>query len=159
MVYLIGGRDSSNLPKILKVNSSGQIEVVREHTDNVVYEVLFADAVRAATVETADFTNPGYLLTMFVFSVTVVGGGGDTVQLRVTGKTPLSAQTVTLFTGTALTATGLTLHACGLGAVAGNAAWDKVSAVPLPHTWSAKIPHSGVSNFNYTLEAFHYRTP
>lgn len=112
-------------------------------------EAVFASAVRAATVASADFTNFNGRGLIAVLDVTAVPGV-QTVSLELQGKDAVSGQYYTVLASAAIAAISTTVLRWYPGtAVVANLAADH----PLPRTWRARVVHSGAGNFTYSVGA------
>lgn len=97
-----------------------------------------ASAVRNATTASVDFTNYNGSEGVFFLNITAVPGV-QTITMQVQGKDPLSSNYITIVSGAAQVATGIS--AIVLSPFNGV----------LPRTFRINIVHSGAGNFTYSV--------
>jgi len=112
-------------------------------------QTILASAVRAATNNSADFTNYNARGLHLVFDITAVPGV-DTVTLTLQGKDALSGKYYTILAGSAQVGVATVVMRVypGLTAAANLTANDI-----LPRTWRVSVAHSGAGNFTYSVGA------
>lgn len=108
---------------------------------------LLASTVRAANTDSPDQVNQNHRGLVVWLNVTAVPGG-DTVQLSVMGKDPLSANIYAIGSTTPQSASGFyTLEIYpGISESAGS----RVSRT-LPRDWKVRVVHSGSGSFTYSV--------
>lgn len=110
---------------------------------------IFASAVRAATTNSAVFTNYTSRGGHIVIDVTAVPGI-DTVTPSVQAFDPISGKFYDILVGTALVATGTVV----LKVFPGIASSANASANDfLPLNWRVVMTHSALTNFTYSVSA------
>lgn len=112
---------------------------------------VLASASRSATVNSADQTNLHCRGVLICFNVTVVPGV-DTVQLSLQGKDPLSGEYIEIVTSTAVATTGARFIYLAPGA-GSLGSFNNYFNGQLPHTWRARMSHSGAGAFTYSVGA------
>lgn len=112
---------------------------------------VLASASRSATVNSADQTNLHCRGVLLCFNVTVVPGV-DTVQLGIQGKDPLSGEYIEIVQSTALATTGARFIYLAPGAAA-LGSFNNYFNGQIPHTWRARVTHSGAGAFTYSVGA------
>lgn len=110
---------------------------------------LLAAAVRAATVNSADFVNFNGRGLVVVFNVSAVPGV-QTVTLELQGRDALSGLYYTILSSAAIVGVSTTvLRIYPATAPVANIAADH----PLPRIFRARVVHSGAGNFTYSVGA------
>lgn len=113
-------------------------------------DTLLASAVRTATTNSPDQVNYNAKGVMIFFSVTAVPGG-DTVQLRLQVKDPISGSYVTSLTGNAKDAIALYAYMLYPGLIDTGAVYDVEQPAALARTWRVQVVHSAGTNFTYSV--------
>lgn len=113
------------------------------------YQSVFASAVRAATVSSANFVNYGARGIHLVLDFTAVPGG-DTVTPKIEGYDPISGKYYDILVGAARVATGtVTMRVYPSQVAAANVSVADV----LPSMWRVTMTHSAATNFTYSVGA------
>jgi len=111
------------------------------------YQTVFASAVRAATVNSAPYTNYGARGLHLVFDVTAIPGG-DTVTPKIEGYDPTSGKYYDILVGAARATTGtVTMRVYPSQVASANLAVADV----LPSAWRVTMTHSAATNFTYSV--------
>lgn len=114
---------------------------------------VLASAVRAASNQSADFTNMNARGVSIILNITAVPGV-QTITLNVEAKDTLAGVYQTLAFSSAISATGVHIVQVFPGAVETGALTNLyVQGVPLPRTWRVNMTHSGGGNFTYSVTA------
>lgn len=109
-----------------------------------------ASAVRAASTQSADFTNNGYKGIILHLNVSAVPGT-DTITPTIDVKDPISGNYKQIYSlGSALSTTGYRAYEIYPGAPS-SGAWTAVASGVIPHTWRVNVTHSAGSNFTYSV--------
>lgn len=114
--------------------------------------ILLASAVRGATTNSANQLNYNARGVILYWDVTVVPGA-DTVTLTICAWDAVGSNWEILLTGGAEVGVGAFCYMVYPGAGAAANDVDVVAAYPLPRIWRARLTHSGVGNFTYSLGA------
>jgi len=107
-------------------------------------------AARTASTNGTDQVNYNWRGLHLFINVTVVPGGGQTLEVHIQGKDFSSGLYYDILVGTLISATGITVLKVypGIGALAGGAAPDI-----LPRTWRVSMVHSGAGSWTYSVTA------
>ena len=114
---------------------------------------VLASAARAVTTSSADLTNHNARGVLLYLNVTANPGGGETLQLAVQAKDPISAGYAVLAQAAA-SALGGGTGLIGLLVYPGaaSAGVDLTHAqAPLPRTWRARVVHSAAGSWTYSV--------
>ena len=110
-----------------------------------------ASGSRSASTNSSDLTNNGWRGGIFTIKATAVGGGGDTIQLRVQGKDGLSGEYYDILTDGTFSSTSTRTVVVYPSADDLDGQFHDKNDVPLPRTFRVRVVHSSGSSFTYSV--------
>lgn len=118
-------------------------------SQNIEVNPLLASAARtAATVSSADQTNPQWHSVQVIINVSAYTSGSYTPTIQ--GKDPVSGNYYTLLTGAALSGTGTTVLSVGPGV---TAATNTAAGLYLPRTWRITFAGAATPSMTFSVGA------
>jgi len=117
---------------------------------------VLASGNRSSTTASADQTNCGAVGVIIWFDVTAVPGG-DTVQLQLQGKDPVSEKYVTILQSGTVNSVSIVQLVVYPGVTDTASQYDAENDSPLPRTWRVNVVHSGSGTFTYSVGASYVR--